>query len=654
MWDNIHKDIREAAQQIAETGKYDDAIFAAFRYLEGEIQERINSRSIGKQLLDEAFDGNPPKINISDDLRDREGIKEIFSGALSNIRNDRGHKKSPFLPCQSLNQCLLYLSFASFLLHLLSKDKNSFPTIESIRLLGTYDQPRVELRGINFSTADRVLAEGVDVSIVRVSPTVIEAILPAKFSGIVKVVAITNESNEIYCDTHTLEQGVENLYEIIRADIPLFEDAACTRQRKDVVGLLLRVTEAGREFLRITPTYPNKYKAGYYVTHGPFDSASVGETWYREPNSGEIENAWSGSLIATPQLINEAGNPKLIGISILPNKIKTQVGERRTVRVLGWEKDGHVRKEVDLTSKVSWRTQDPDTAFIKDAVVYPKRLGRTTIECELEGFISSAEIAIEHFSRGEKAIFLQGLRRLQQIKFDSDDNLYFCNQSASVYRSASAGGIEEVIRISQPDTYAFGVDCLAVDSKRNLYVNDMFRRVCLRFKWDGNRYSRPDVFANSLEGTKKSIAVNNNGDVFVAVMGGLHSGYILCVDPTGKETSFQTRDTAIYLAVNPEGHLCLPSASFHAVDIYSESGILISSLVHGIKETPTDILVDGDGAIFLPFWESGRIFRIVSVNSIVKVEQFAQFSPHIGGIAMDSIGRIYASVFGGNSVEMIF
>jgi hypothetical protein len=82
MWDNIHPAIRDASRPIAEVGKFDDAIFAAFRYIEGEIQERIGSKSIGQTLLDEAFDGTPPKINISDDARDREGIKEIFSGAL--------------------------------------------------------------------------------------------------------------------------------------------------------------------------------------------------------------------------------------------------------------------------------------------------------------------------------------------------------------------------------------------------------------------------------------------------------------------------------------------------------------------------------------------------------------------------------------------
>ncbi len=51
MRENLHPAIRETSETIAKTGKFDDAIFAAFRYIEGEIQERIGSKSIGKSHL---------------------------------------------------------------------------------------------------------------------------------------------------------------------------------------------------------------------------------------------------------------------------------------------------------------------------------------------------------------------------------------------------------------------------------------------------------------------------------------------------------------------------------------------------------------------------------------------------------------------------
>ena len=102
VWEKLHPAIRTAAQPIAEAGTYDDAIFAAFRHVEAEIQERINSRSVGEALLNEAFDGVPPKVLISADVRDQEGIEGILAGALGNIRSDRGLKKAPSLPCPSI------------------------------------------------------------------------------------------------------------------------------------------------------------------------------------------------------------------------------------------------------------------------------------------------------------------------------------------------------------------------------------------------------------------------------------------------------------------------------------------------------------------------------------------------------------------------
>ena len=63
-----------------------------------------------------------------------EEFADLFAGALGNIRNDRGHKKAPLTPCKSLNDCILYLGFASSLLYLLAKDANTFP-FNSVRVL---------------------------------------------------------------------------------------------------------------------------------------------------------------------------------------------------------------------------------------------------------------------------------------------------------------------------------------------------------------------------------------------------------------------------------------------------------------------------------------------------------------------------------------
>jgi hypothetical protein len=85
MWELLHPEIISASRAIAETGKYDDAIFAAFRLVEASVQERIASRSIGESLILEAFDGSPPKVDISSDSRDQRGLVSLFSGVKSEL-----------------------------------------------------------------------------------------------------------------------------------------------------------------------------------------------------------------------------------------------------------------------------------------------------------------------------------------------------------------------------------------------------------------------------------------------------------------------------------------------------------------------------------------------------------------------------------------
>jgi uncharacterized protein (TIGR02391 family) len=312
MWDNVHPSVRSAEKAIAEEGKFDDAIFAAFRYVEAEVQTRIGSTNIGSGLLNEAFDGTAPKILISSNQHDRDGIKQLFSGALSTIRNDRGHKKAPAIPCKSLEACFYYLSFASFLLYLLSKDQNIFPYVESVRIFGTPDAPLAELRGRNFTSGAKVVTDMGKLKINQITPTMIEVSLPQQFRGSLRIVLDESESNNVVCNAQSVNRP-NGWREVVGVDIPLYEDASCKRMRQGVVGLLLHCNDVGREFVQIFPTYPGKYKSRWYVTHGPFESGtSIAESWYRDPVTGDIHLAWSSSSIAVPQEICEAGNFGLI------------------------------------------------------------------------------------------------------------------------------------------------------------------------------------------------------------------------------------------------------------------------------------------------------------------------------------------------------
>ncbi|KJC55147.1 hypothetical protein UB31_01315 [Bradyrhizobium sp. LTSP849] len=278
-WAGIDKEIWDASAAIAEAGKFDDAIFAAFRLLEAEIQQRIDSSSIGQALLDEAFDGSSPKIDISPNARDRVAMKQLFTGALGNIRNDRGHKKAPLIPCRTNRECLLYLQFATLLLELLKKDRNTFPSITRLRVFGTPDSPLLELRGRNFDKASEVLNETTNFNVRRWQNDLLEISLPPGFCGELFVKSGENTSNVVHCDTRLLTTERENSYRIIATDLTLFEDETGTTKREDVVGMLLLANESGTEFHRIQPTLKGRYQDGDFVTHGPFSAPIIGQNW---------------------------------------------------------------------------------------------------------------------------------------------------------------------------------------------------------------------------------------------------------------------------------------------------------------------------------------------------------------------------------------
>ena len=63
-WFGLPQPLVDAAKTAYDADKFDDAIFVAFRYVESQIQERLDSLSVGGTLIAEAFDTTPPRIQI--------------------------------------------------------------------------------------------------------------------------------------------------------------------------------------------------------------------------------------------------------------------------------------------------------------------------------------------------------------------------------------------------------------------------------------------------------------------------------------------------------------------------------------------------------------------------------------------------------------
>ena len=519
---------------------------------------------------------------------------------------------------------------------------DTLPQIQAVRIFGSYDKPRIQLRGFNFKQNAKVLVGEVEIPVVRSTQTLLEALLPPVFSGMVKVVVDSHESQEIYCAAPSDKQQHTNLYEVVKAEIPLYADQHCTCQQPGVVGLLKHPIGGRADVLDIIPTYPGIYKAGYYITNGVFDErTSVGETWYRDPDKGEINYAWTASFIMAPHIVCQVGQEKLGGISILPNPINIEVDDCRALLVKDWIKDGLIETEVDITNKVLWKSLDDSIAIVKNGVVYPQRLGKTLIECEFKGFFDSVELSVGQYNKGDKVVYFQGFRELQQIRFDADDNLYFCQQPNSVYKLSPQGKLEEIIRLSTPDTIGIRMNCIAIDSYKNLYVNDLFKGVCLRFAWNEKQYTNPEPFATCIEGSKKGITLDSEGNIFVGVPTGYQQGYIIHIHPDGSETAFRTEDTPYWLALDSQGNICTPSDKNSAVHVYNREGNLIKIIPYGIQDRATDILLDPEGSIYLPLYYGKNILKITPMDLNARCEIIAKGINSPSGIAKDSQGRIY-------------
>jgi hypothetical protein len=87
------------------------------------------------------------------------------------------------------------------------------------------------------------------------------------------------------------------------AGVPIYSDRACSEARPDVAGLILLTSAADtKPVSRIFPTTRTDYKKGQRVAWHWNLKRTWGRTWYREPSTGEIKDAWreSAEFIGDP------------------------------------------------------------------------------------------------------------------------------------------------------------------------------------------------------------------------------------------------------------------------------------------------------------------------------------------------------------------
>lgn len=121
---NIHPKIADVSQKLFDNGHYSQATFEAFKYLDAVVRNLSGIKDSGYKLMMAAFTETAPKIRLTDlvtasDLDEQMGFKFIFAGAMSAIRNPRGHD----ITSDPIDRCLDHLSMASVLLRRIEERK---------------------------------------------------------------------------------------------------------------------------------------------------------------------------------------------------------------------------------------------------------------------------------------------------------------------------------------------------------------------------------------------------------------------------------------------------------------------------------------------------------------------------------------------------
>lgn len=119
---NVHPAISAVSLKLFDDGHYSQATFEAFKLLDLEVQKLSKINDSGFALMMAALSETSPKIKLTSlstlsEIDEQKGYRFIFAGAMSAIRNPRGHQ----INIDPIDRCLDHLSFASVLLRRLDE-----------------------------------------------------------------------------------------------------------------------------------------------------------------------------------------------------------------------------------------------------------------------------------------------------------------------------------------------------------------------------------------------------------------------------------------------------------------------------------------------------------------------------------------------------
>jgi uncharacterized protein (TIGR02391 family) len=91
---SLHPTVVARSGRLFEAGKYDDAVFVAFKAVEEEVRRRsgADDTDIGVNLISKVMSPKSPKLSFSNIEAEREAFHSLFRGAIGAFKNPLSHR----------------------------------------------------------------------------------------------------------------------------------------------------------------------------------------------------------------------------------------------------------------------------------------------------------------------------------------------------------------------------------------------------------------------------------------------------------------------------------------------------------------------------------------------------------------------------------
>lgn len=660
--DFLHPDLGAKCLKLFRDASFDESIFEALCILEAKMQNEFNTKAFGIDLVNYVFD-NKLLVVSANETRNKN-LKCMFEGAFNLIRNDRGHRNSKTMKidieCKNPKECLMYLGFLSLLFSYLDKNLRFAPEIESI------NPERFEIIGKNFTEESKVIVNGKPAKILQSSNDVILIDIGEISEGHIQVYSKNLKSNIKHFKIHKSQS--ETVQEIMSIKIPLYSDKEGKNKIEFIDGMILKMHElSGHSYLMISPCYPdNNYKVGDYIIHGHSGyklDTRVGKTWFRDPADKKIKIAWDGSMVCVATTVGSKKKMKPTGIALQPISPKLGKDERRRIAVLATYTDGVVTKIIDVTDKSKILISNTDVAALdkKDkAILIAKDFGTSNLTCIHSGIHTACDIeVVSPISMDKYQIFNGGLgdlqlSRYQEIAIDSDNNLYFGNQSNNMYCLSLSGATlkkfislpsssQDCLENSASSIRHVGHPCLD-EARGYMYFSTLRPRAVYKMKLTTGKI---DKIYESQRMIPKSIAMDSSGNLYFATMNKI----IIKISPSNEIMELPIGIDSINLALIDDKNIIVSSSGGgKVIGIYStESGKEIKTFDFPKERTVSNGLCVFGNDVYASGFDNGLIMRLDLKKE--KHEVVAEGLHTIGGTAFDKDGNLYVSIFSSRNAQ---